>query len=106
MYSKLNIYSLSLKGYGNSHCISNTHRQREESTKSLTQIYLLCRLTLTKVAVSRQRHKVGVEDMLVPDLIRPIIIDAHLKQGVVLLFHSYNACSREKSTKQQMDEKK
>lgn len=64
------------------------------------------RLTPTEVAASRHRHKVGVEDMLVPDLIRSIVIEAHLKQGVVLLFHSYNACRGDKRTEQQVEEKK
>lgn len=86
-----------------SRVVHHGHQDRSDTQNSLR---LLCGLTPTEVAVSRQRHKVGVEEMLVPDLIRSIVIEAHLKQGVVLLFHSYNACGGDKSTKQQVDERK
>lgn len=82
------------------------HRGHQDKSDAQNSLHLFCRLTLTKVAVSGQRHKIGVEEMLVPDFIRSIVIDAHLKQSVVLLFYSYNACRGDKRTKQQMDEKK
>lgn len=72
----------------------------------VTWLYVFCRWTLTEVAVSRQRHQVGVQEMLVAHFIWAVVVHAHLKQGVVLLLHSYNACRRDKKAKQQMAEKK
>lgn len=58
---------------------------------------MFCKSTLTKVAVSRQRHEVGVQEMLVADFIWAVVIHAHLQQSVVLLLHSYDAYREQNS---------
>lgn len=50
-----------------------------------------CGFALTEVAVGRKGYKLRIQQVLISNLIRAIIIHPHLQQSVVFLLHSYNA---------------